>query len=312
MTKPLVIYHKNCNDGFGAATAAYLALGDDAEYLPVQYNDPLHKGGILQYVPYREVYILDFSFPRDVMESIISLATRVTWLDHHKTAFEVWCNRAPDMLFTKFKSPIVDADDPEIILDDLKSGALLAYEYFSRLYNVDTMPTFALVLDDYDRWQFRMPITKFVNAALRSQPLILSEWAKYYTNPEFIPQLATEGEAIERYRMQQVESIAAKATKHTFPGVESLGLKPVHGLAVNCNAAFTSDVGHVLAKRCGTYALCWSLQNNGQVASVSLRSEGNYDVSELAKRYGGGGHKNAAGFELSMPELLTMFGGRAE
>lgn len=312
MTKPLVIYHKNCNDGFGAATAAYLALGNDAEYLPVQYNDPLHQGGILQHVPHREVYILDFSFPHEVMESIIDAATRVTWLDHHKTAFEMWCGNAPDMFFTMYKSEVVDADDTEIILDNLKSGAWLAYEYFSPRYNVNTAPTFVHVLDDYDRWQFKLPVTKYVNAALRSKPMVLSEWTLYFTNPEHIEGLAFEGRAIERYRMQQVESIAAKATKHAFPGYEGRGIKPAHGLAVNCNSAFTSDVGHVLAKRCGTYALCWSLQDNGQMASVSLRSEGDYDVSELAKRYGGGGHKNAAGFELSMPELLTMFGGRAE
>ena len=28
--KPLVIYHKNCADGFGAAFAAWLKLGDEA------------------------------------------------------------------------------------------------------------------------------------------------------------------------------------------------------------------------------------------------------------------------------------------
>ena len=35
--KPLVIYHANCTDGFGAAFAAWLKLGDEAEYLPMEY-----------------------------------------------------------------------------------------------------------------------------------------------------------------------------------------------------------------------------------------------------------------------------------
>lgn len=36
--KPLVCFHADCTDGFGAAFAAWLKLGDDAEYLPMAYN----------------------------------------------------------------------------------------------------------------------------------------------------------------------------------------------------------------------------------------------------------------------------------
>ena len=39
-TLPLIIYHDNCADGFGAAWAAYKKFGaDGAEYLPMNYND---------------------------------------------------------------------------------------------------------------------------------------------------------------------------------------------------------------------------------------------------------------------------------
>lgn len=33
---------------------------------------------------------------------------------------------------------------------------------------------------------------------------------------------------------------------------------------------------------------------------VSLRSVGDFDVSTIAKQYGGGGHKNAAGFRCKV------------
>ncbi len=33
----------------------------------------------------------------------------------------------------------------------------------------------------------------------------------------------------------------------------------------------------------------------------SLRSRGDFDVSEIAKKFGGGGHKNAAGFTVPRP-----------
>ena len=67
MTKPLVIYHDSCADGFGAAFAAWLKLGDEAEYLPMQYGA---KTDVLQeHQPDgREVYVLDFSFPHHQMD----------------------------------------------------------------------------------------------------------------------------------------------------------------------------------------------------------------------------------------------------
>ncbi len=77
--KPLVIYHADCTDGFGAAFAAWLKLGDDAEYLPMKYGD------IDTHLDYtgRDLYILDFSFPREAMEHMFANAKLVVWLDHH-------------------------------------------------------------------------------------------------------------------------------------------------------------------------------------------------------------------------------------
>ena len=66
--KSLVIYHANCTDGFGAAFAAWLKLGDEAGYLPMEYNKNPNNyfGGrpIAQWARDTDVYILDFSFPR--------------------------------------------------------------------------------------------------------------------------------------------------------------------------------------------------------------------------------------------------------
>ena len=97
--KPLVIYHNSCADGFGAAFAAWLKLGDEAEYVPMQYGkiDFDFEGGFFNlggheadnpctFVAGREVYILDFSFPRPIMDAIFSNAKRVVWLDHHASS----------------------------------------------------------------------------------------------------------------------------------------------------------------------------------------------------------------------------------
>lgn len=83
--KPLVIYHANCTDGFGAAFAAWLKLGDEAEYLPMKYGVDLlttYKGSLIA----REIYILDFSFSRETMGWLFDHAKHVVWLDHHLTS----------------------------------------------------------------------------------------------------------------------------------------------------------------------------------------------------------------------------------
>ena len=81
--KPLVIYHDNCGDGFGAAFAAWLKLGDDAEYCACQYGD---KNFVIPPLKDRDVYILDFSFTRETMNVFFEDAKRVVWLDHHTSS----------------------------------------------------------------------------------------------------------------------------------------------------------------------------------------------------------------------------------
>ena len=93
--KPLVIYHATCADGFGAAFAAWLKLGDDAEYVPCQYGQDFFVESFLLQFNDREVYVLDFSFPHNVMDVLFQNAKRVVWLDHHASSrvmAEEFCN----------------------------------------------------------------------------------------------------------------------------------------------------------------------------------------------------------------------------
>jgi len=153
MDKPLVIYHANCADGFGAAFAAWLKLGDDAEYVPMQYSE-IDMECIDASIKEREVYILDFSLPRPVMDQIFTAAKRVVWLDHHKTAFEMWYQDVGLYESIMDESPMSDTcawcDSMHyIILDNNKSGAILAWEYF---HPGSEVPMLVKHIDDYDCW----------------------------------------------------------------------------------------------------------------------------------------------------------------
>ena len=299
MVKPLVIYHAQCADGFAAAFAAWLVLGDDAEYLPMQYG----KDDVFKIPPWtaRDVYILDFSLPRDYMDKIFSEARHVVWLDHHKTAFEMWCGEIPEEGSWREDTNFMRGQHV-IVLDNNKSGAYLAWEYF---HPGTEVPMLIKHIDDRDRWQFKMEGTKELNAALWSAPWNFQQW-KELNESDLVP-MYKAGKAILRAHDQNVQSVVKGSAREcliAYDNPDYYDGPGLIGLAANCPPHLTSDVGHELANQSGTFGLCWTLSQTDLVAKCSLRSNGDYDVSAIAKAFGGGGHRNAAGFEAPIATLL--------
>lgn len=312
--KPLVIYHGGgCTDGFGAAFAAWLKLGDEAEYLPMEYGRSI--GANLPMFEDRDVYILDFSFRKGDMDDIFATARRVEWYDHHKSAFEMWCGEYEHGM--EFYD-VVDGKH-YIALDDKRSGAMLAWHNFNPGTEV---PMLIQHIDDRDRWQFKLEGSKELHAALASyKPWTFEQWKR-----EFLPAemgksglsfeqtakyslLQKEGIAILRAHNQNVQAALKQARScaiRWFDG-ETDGHPAVNvftGLAANAQAFLASDLGHELATKSGTFGLVWSMAGDGQI-HCSLRSNCNYDVSAIAKAFGGGGHRNAAGFSTDIDTLLA-------
>lgn len=308
--KPLVIYHGGeCTDGFGAAFAAWLKLGNEAEYLPMNYGEVKTPADFDMKVSLaakgNDIYILDFSFPREVMDALFQHAKRVVWIDHHKTAFEMM-DRTPGELYR-----VHDAEQC-IILDNNKSGALLAWEYF---HPGTEVPKLIQHIDDRDRWQFKLEGSKELHAALNSlKPWTFGQWdLLFYVDGVRLEALKDEGRAILRAHNQHVQSALKqaracwiKALKPIdLPGSFINGILPGwQGLAANAPYFLASDLGHELANKSGTFGLVWSMAGNGQI-HCSLRSNGDYDVSAIAKAFGGGGHRNAAGFSTDIDTLMS-------
>lgn len=307
--KPLVIYHADCADGFGAAFAAWLKFGDDAEYKPMKYGDTLNEE---QYYG-RDVHILDFSFPRHMMSILFASADSVTWLDHHKTAFEMY-DLAPNA-DGEYPRDIKDIGvDPwekvgtnsvmkwhHVELDNTRSGALIAWEYF---HPEKPVPLAIRHIDDYDRWQFKIDGTKeFIKALWSYAPWTFEIWRDELCllNDKGHVDMYFDGDTLIRNHNQNVQSLVPDAIVCEIPLRPEVGAR---GLAVNSPHLFASDLGHELANRSGTYGLVWQMGKDGMV-KCSLRSNGSYDVSAIAQEFGGGGHRNAAGCRITMGQLQS-------
>lgn len=308
MTKPLVIYHKDCTDGFGAAFAAWLKLGDEAEYLPMHYKQSYDEFWHNEDETFdseitllnRDVYILDFSFPRWIMEGVFSIAKRVVWLDHHKTAFEMWCPY-PFEKGLRY-TPIQNDVGPHYIdLDDNKSGALLAWEFF---HPGTEVPMLIRHIDDRDRWQFKLKGSKELRAALASyKPWSFEQWEEVIHDDHY-GALWSEGRAILRAQDAAVADMMKQARKCRIPDENHDHNEMPWWDGLACNSQLhMSELGHELANQSGTYGLVWYVGADNKV-KCSLRSNGYYDVSAIAKAFDGGGHRNAAGFQTDIETLM--------
>lgn len=269
--KPLIIYHSNCSDGCGAALAAYLKFGEGAEYQGANYGNPLLMGPHLYK---RQVYFLDFSYPRRMIEAMIRFGAMITIVDHHKSAEADLAGldrQYPDKLLMTF-----DMDH---------SGAVLAWRHF---FPDQEIPELLLYIEDGDLWRWALPHSREINAALHAYGLDFRKWVNFaMCLQSHKADLAQGGRAILMAREQMTRVMVETAERVCLGGFEAL--------ATNATVLF-SEVASVLAERFPPLGIAWHWDGVSQIYRVSLRSVGEFDVSRLAREFGGGGHRNAAGF----------------
>jgi len=300
--KPLIIYHDPCDDGFGAALAAWLKFGDEAEYCGRNYNLP---NVALPSFLGRVVYILDFSFKMDVMRRIFEQAEQVIWLDHHKSAFDMWCGEGyldTRSLFTQSEHVFNECSNPvscTIVLDNNKSGAILAWEHFH--HHVPRMIRF---IDDNDRWEFMLDGSVPFRRHLYAIPMSFESWSRLAVDLEddkYCAQFIKTGEVLGAFYDKQIQDMLSITRREIIiPGFDW------KGLSANASGFFANEAGHILAAESGTFALVWEQCSDGSVG-CSLRSSDGYDVLPIAKHFGGGGNKGSAGFRTTMDALQSWF-----
>lgn len=269
--KIVVLYHGNCSDGFGGAWAAFKKFGNKAEYVAVFHQLPPPAG-----LKNKEIYLIDFSYALPVMKKIIGENIRVTAIDHHITA----------------KAAVALTKD-YLYLNN-HSGAVLAWKYFHRKKQI---PQLLRYIEDMDLWRFRVPHTKEIFAALDLMDFNFKIWNKLAAD---IQNVKLRQKYIERGKL--ILSYETKLVQRTVANNAELVLFAGHKvLAVN-SQNFSSEIGNLLCNKVPPLGIVWSAKR-GQIV-VSLRSNGSVNVAKIAERYGGGGHKRAAGFSLKAEQKL--------
>lgn len=291
-----VFYH---GDADGKCAAYWVRVGNKracpypTEFIEMQYStlfplDSIRRDEL--------VYIVDFSIHPYLMRALLDRTQNVVWIDHHANAISQY-------------------DDFGVRIDGLRntdySGCMLTYVYLTRLVRPDgqekstiddwiadldildsiasSAPEFTKLIDDYDTWKFKYgDKTKQFQAAFDAHDFHPEsyEWGKLRS---YLDYYVNAGKHMIEYRNNLMDKIIKKTRKD----VELMGHK---GLLINtCEADGNIFIG--LVENYDFWG--WWYLGEGGMVKVSIRSN-KMDVSELARQFGGNGHKGAAGFTVDL------------
>jgi oligoribonuclease NrnB/cAMP/cGMP phosphodiesterase (DHH superfamily) len=262
---PICIYHGNCPDGFGSAWSIWKKHGYEFEYYAATHGSEPPD------IRSKDVFLVDFSYKKEVVEKMMKNANSITLIDHHINAIE----GLKDLKIKKFT-------------DLEQSGCVLTWRYFNSDKHI---PAFLKYIQDRDLWKFNLPNSKSVTTAILSYEYDFQVWNKLSEIP--IEKLVSDGEVLYRKHIKDIKELIKTTVRRVFIAGYDVPI-------VNMSYFQASDACDILCEN-EAFACAYYFKNNNS-AYFSIRSNPEYgiDVNEIAKKFGGGGHKHAAGFELKL------------
>lgn len=221
------------------------------------------------------VYLLDLHLSRFAISNIKMLTTSLVVIDHHESAAN-W---------------LADMGHPQ---DTTRASCIQTWEEM-----LGYVPEIIEYVGRRDVWDWSLPYTDEVNSYLQ---ILANDFATWYSLLDELDNghvemqdLINIGEAIVLARQTAVNFMLTTT---------SLGEFDIYNYVPMCNATYYhSEVGHALLDRHPTAPFVLLYSVSGNKIKFSFRSEDHReDVSKLAVKYGGGGHRNAAGFTTTLEE----------
>lgn len=296
-------YH---NDADGRCAGFWVALSagltnymDECEFIEMDYAKPFPIDSIRTN---EQIYIVDYSISPDEMRQLLKTTQDVTWIDHHKTAIEKYADFEHEIRGVRY---------------DGVAGCMLTYCYLHHMtdrgkgdikpFNISmtgNAPKFTKLIADWDVWKFDFgdDTRRFITAfnAYNFEPRSRL-WDRFFNFPDEMAcgSLIQEGITMTAFRDGWAKEYMKLGFETEFEGVKCF--------AVNlgrCNSEYFKSLPD------GKYDVLMPFVFNGEKYTVSLYSK-TVDVSEIAKKYGGGGHKGASGFQCKqLPFVKAISGGQ--
>lgn len=289
--KIIVIHHSADFDGLFCREIARKFL-PEAELIGWDYGQPK-----IPYTPDATIYILDLS-PEclDGLPPHTEHCRNIIWIDHHKSAIEKW---------------------PSIISGlriDGVAACRLAWQWFAesepfifqKRHFVDRQvkePLAVQLAGEYDIWDKREPKAEVFQFSLRSVPAEELDWNALLAPDEggYFTWLLDRGFLLRNYQQQNDAGVVNyRSFMVEFEGLKFLALNTARCNSLTFAAKDVPETGHDALM--GFYF-------NGSKWSFSLyhaNHRKDLDLSQIAVKYGGGGHRGACGFKVShLPDCVA-------
>lgn len=275
-----------------AAWAIKNCLPQDTEFVPCTYDKREHTD---HDVLNKDVYFVDFSGTRDEILLMCTMAKSIHVIDHHKTAQAELSGTFPPNV--------------TVIFDMNKSGARLAWEFMmvrngTSIVKEEDIPPLVRYVEDGDLWRFKLKDSKLIRAFIGIHEF---DFVQYSNCDQMLRQDLDRcifiGSIIRQTNMHMVnQAVKTLVKKKDADGRTYLIGNVVNQISETGNEALIKnpDVDYTQ-----TYFDKVEAERVVRVFSLRSRQGGNIDVSAIAKKNGGGGHENAAGY--SMVVARTMY-----
>ena len=275
-------------DGVSCEILGKIAFEEDINVVRCNYGDIDAK--VEEFIngteEYDKLFITDISVNKEIADKLLSISDKVILLDHHKTA--LWLNEYPYAL--------VQVEDESI---GKMCGAYLFYEYLKKNHKeFDDTPALKLFIDYvrmYDTWEWKEKYDNIIPKRLNDLMYIdgpnefIDKMVYRLGNNLFIfddtdlMKLQIEQTYINSYIAQKNETLMVNDD-----------LFPEYTVGITFADKYISELGN---KLCELHPeLDFVVLINMSTLAVSYRTvKDDLDLSDIAKRFGGGGHPKASG-----------------
>ncbi len=270
---PTLCLHHNDADGRASAAIVRRFYGPETACHEMNYGEPVPWETVAEA---ERVVVADFSLPPETMRRLAE-GREFIWIDHHKTALEALAAEA-------------DARGWPGLRDTGEAACVLTWRFF---YPRQPVPRAVVLIGDRDIWRWAEKDTGAFNAGLYAEedtsPCNDALWQPLLNDdPAALRRLLTRGEILHASRLRQVRrTVDHKGFAVTFEGHRTLAV----------NARGTGEMGEYIRQLGYTLGYCYSdAWHNGRLYTFVTLYSDQVDVSEIARKFGGGGHPGAAGF----------------
>ncbi len=290
-TSILLASHKNCGDAAGSVIALFLVLQSQGKKVTMFLPAPLSS--TLTFLPYAEQIISDLNLidldKFDLLFCVDAAEIEMTGLA------EKWFKRQASLITINLDHHLTNPyyGDINIVHKDASAASILLYEWFKQdgLPVTREIATCLLTGILTDTGTFSNPGTTASSLQAAAEMLLrgarVSKVFEQLVRNKTVNDLRLWGRALERLKVDK--ELGLVTTVITQKDIDELS---VDAEALEGIANFLNNLSGFKA------VLVLKEQNDGTIKGSLRTTHKDVDVAELAKLFGGGGHKKAAGFTI--------------